>query len=97
MRSQTVDWSWLQSRMEEEDKQPLKEEKSLLQEEKEEAKKAEAAEAEASPAKSGGWGGWGFSSVFSDLQKAAEEISRNVSVSSISQVYMNLHFYFKLA
>lgn len=28
----------------------------------------------------GGWGGWGFSplSVFSDLQKAAEEISRNV-------------------
>ncbi|VVA15238.1 PREDICTED: ZEAMMB73_Zm00001d033932 [Prunus dulcis] len=65
--------------MEEEDKQPLKEEKSLLQEEKEEAKKAEAAEAEASPAKSGGWGGWGFSSVFSDLQKAAEEISRNAA------------------
>jgi hypothetical protein len=26
----------------------------------------------------GGWGGWGFS-VFSDLSKAAEEISRNVS------------------
>ncbi|PQM35971.1 uncharacterized protein Pyn_38916 [Prunus yedoensis var. nudiflora] len=65
--------------MEEEDKQPLKEEKSLLQEEKEEAKKAEAAEAQASPAKSGGWGGWGFSSVFSDLQKAAEEISRNAT------------------
>ncbi|KAL6270284.1 hypothetical protein ACE6H2_027195 [Prunus campanulata] len=68
--------------MEEEDKQPLKEEKSLLPEEKEEAKKAEAAEAQASqasPAKSGGWGGWGFSSVFSDLQKAAEEISRNAT------------------
>lgn len=28
---------------------------------------------------SGGWGGWGFSSVFSDLQKAAEEISRNAA------------------
>ena len=30
----------------------------------------------------GGWGGWGFSnlSVFSDLQKAAEEISRNVRI-----------------
>lgn len=28
----------------------------------------------------GGWGGWGFSplSLLSDLQKAAEEISRNV-------------------
>ena len=30
----------------------------------------------------GGWGGWGFSafSVLSDLQKAAEEISRNVCI-----------------
>lgn len=30
----------------------------------------------------GGWGGWGISSlsVFSDLQKAAEEISRHVRV-----------------
>lgn len=26
----------------------------------------------------GGWGGWGFTSILSDLQKAAEEISRNV-------------------
>lgn len=26
----------------------------------------------------GGWGGWGFS-IFSDLHKAAEEISRNVN------------------
>lgn len=36
---------------------------------------------EESPAKSGGWGGWGFSAftVLSDLQKAAQEISRNVS------------------
>lgn len=58
----------------EEDKQPLKEEK-------EEAK----TQAEAAPVKSGGgWGGWGFSSVFTDLQKAAEEISRNVSISRIS-------------
>ncbi|KAI9181380.1 hypothetical protein LWI28_014503 [Acer negundo] len=33
-------------------------------------------------AKTGGWGGWGFSplSVLSDLQKAAQEISRNASV-----------------
>lgn len=33
------------------------------------------------PATTGGWGGWGFSpfSVLSDLQKAAQEISRNVS------------------
>lgn len=32
----------------------------------------------------GGWGGWGFSplSVFTDLQKAAQEISRNVSFDS---------------
>ena len=66
----------------EEDKQPLKEEKTPpQQEEKGEAE----AEAEAPPAKSGGgWGGWGFSSVFTDLQKAAEEISRNVSISRIS-------------
>ena len=36
---------------------------------------------EPEPAKTGGWGGWGFSplSVLSDLQKAAQEISRNVS------------------
>ena len=32
------------------------------------------------PSGGGGWGGWGFSSfsVFTDLQKAAEEISRSV-------------------
>ncbi|CAL1372493.1 unnamed protein product [Linum trigynum] len=30
----------------------------------------------------GGWGGWGFSSVLSDLQKAAEEISRNAAVAA---------------
>lgn len=70
----------------EEDKQPLKEEKTPpQQEEKGEAKTEAEAEAEAPPAKSGGgWGGWGFSSVFTDLQKAAEEISRNVSISRIS-------------
>lgn len=56
----------------EEDKQPLKEEK-------EEAK----TQAEAAPVKSGGgWGGWGFSSVFTDLQKAAEEISRNAAAAA---------------
>ncbi|XP_068321690.1 uncharacterized protein [Pyrus communis] len=61
--------------MEQEDKQPLKEDKVPPQEE------GEVTVAQASPAKSGGgWGGWGFSSVFSDLQKAAEEISRNAAV-----------------
>ncbi|KAM1760366.1 hypothetical protein EV1_003078 [Malus domestica] len=68
--------------MEEEDKQPLKEDKGPQQEEKEEPKGG-AAEARVSPAKSGGgWGGWGFSSVFSDLQKAAEEISRNAAAAA---------------
>ncbi|XP_068323614.1 uncharacterized protein [Pyrus communis] len=68
--------------MEEEDKQPLKEDKGPQQEEKEEPKGG-AAEAQVSPAKSGGgWGGWGFSSVFSDLQKAAEEISRNAAAAA---------------
>lgn len=68
----------------EEDKQPLKEEKTPPQQEEKGEAKTEA-EAEAPPAKSGGgWGGWGFSSVFTDLQKAAEEISRNVSISRIS-------------
>ncbi|KAB2602919.1 hypothetical protein D8674_003924 [Pyrus ussuriensis x Pyrus communis] len=68
--------------MEEEDKQPLKEDKGPQQEEKEEPKGG-AAEAQVWPAKSGGgWGGWGFSSVFSDLQKAAEEISRNAAAAA---------------
>ncbi|KAM1891256.1 hypothetical protein EV1_034277 [Malus domestica] len=63
--------------MEQEDKQPLKKDKVPPQEE------GEATEAQALPAKSGGgWGGWGFSSVFSDLQKAAEEISRNAAVAA---------------
>lgn len=36
-------------------------------------------EATAEVSSGGGWGGWGFSSsIFTDLQKAAEEISRNV-------------------
>ncbi|KAJ1697182.1 hypothetical protein LUZ63_005694 [Rhynchospora breviuscula] len=41
-----------------------------------------------SEAEGGGWGGWGFS-VFSDLQKAAEEISRNavaVAKSAITEI-----------
>ena len=63
----------------EEEKRPLKEEKKPPQEE------GEAKETIAAPQKDGGgggWGGWGFSqfSVLSDLQKAAEEISRNVSI-----------------
>ncbi|KAF8013642.1 hypothetical protein BT93_I1488 [Corymbia citriodora subsp. variegata] len=48
----------------------------------EETKQRQEASAAAEAAKSGGgWGGWGFSplSVFSDLQKAAEEISRNAA------------------
>ncbi|CAN6685793.1 unnamed protein product [Malus baccata var. baccata] len=69
--------AWIQSAMEQEDKQPLKKDKVPPQEE------GEATEAQALPAKSGGgWGGWGFSSVFSDLQKAAEEISRNAAVAA---------------
>ena len=61
--------------------------------EREKPEEVEATAAEAPPPHKedggggGGWGGWGFSpfSVFSDLQKAAtvaaEEISRNVSLS----------------
>lgn len=56
--------------MEDDEKSPTEEETKQRQ---------EASAAEASKA-GGGWGGWGFSplSVLSDLQKAAEEISRNV-------------------
>lgn len=44
-----------------------------------ETEKSNAVDAEATPKSAGGWG-WGFSgfSVLSDLQKAAEDISRNV-------------------
>lgn len=58
----------------------------------------EAAAAPPPPAEggSGGWGGWGFSSVFSDLQKAAavaaEEISRNVSFFPSLPLFLNSLF-----
>ncbi|XP_010530871.1 PREDICTED: uncharacterized protein LOC104807346 [Tarenaya hassleriana] len=60
-----------------------KEEKSSPNEEPvrgEESDKGKSAEADEPPKNAGGWG-WGFSafSVLSDLQKAAEEISRNAA------------------
>ena len=70
----------------EEENQPLKGEKKTPQEGGEvaggEAGAKESAAAAQKSSGGGGWGGWGFSpfSVLSDLQKAAEEISRNVSV-----------------
>ncbi|XP_015874300.2 uncharacterized protein LOC107411270 [Ziziphus jujuba] len=72
----------------EEDKQPLKEENNPQKIEDEEA---EVEEAKEPPKQSsggggggGGWGGWGFSpfSVLSDLQKAAEEITRNATAAA---------------
>ncbi|EXB63670.1 hypothetical protein L484_027013 [Morus notabilis] len=71
----------------EEERQPLKEEKKAPQEGGEVAGETEKKESTAPPQKSGGgggWGGWGFSpfSVLSDLQKAAEEISRNAAVAA---------------
>ncbi|KAE8008427.1 hypothetical protein FH972_004941 [Carpinus fangiana] len=70
--------------MEEENKHSPKDERETEQEplkaNAEEEAKSEAAPAPA-PAPKSGWGGWGFSplSVLSDLQKAAEEISRNAA------------------
>ncbi|PRQ23276.1 hypothetical protein RchiOBHm_Chr6g0259581 [Rosa chinensis] len=68
----------------EEEKQQLKDEKAPLQQQEAKAEEKAVAEAEAAAAKSGGgWGGgWGFSSVFTDLQKAAEEISRNAAAAA---------------
>ena len=69
--------------MEEENKHSPKDEREIEQEppkaNAEEEAKPEAAPA---PAPKTGWGGWGFSplTVLSDLQKAAEEISRNVRI-----------------
>ncbi|PON56990.1 hypothetical protein PanWU01x14_177200 [Parasponia andersonii] len=66
----------------EEEKLPLKEEQKPLQPQE------EAKESIATPQKDAGggsgWGGWGFSPflVLSDLQKAAEEISRNAAVAA---------------
>lgn len=53
-----------------------------VQEIEEESRIIEEAPSKSSGGGGGGWGGWGFSafSVLSDLQKAAEEISRNVCV-----------------
>ncbi|XP_059451042.1 uncharacterized protein LOC132181827 [Corylus avellana] len=66
--------------MEEENKHSPKDEKETEQEPLKENAKEEA-KSEAAQAPKSGWGGWGFSplSVLSDLQKAAEEISRNAA------------------
>ncbi|KAL3722453.1 hypothetical protein ACJRO7_034772 [Eucalyptus globulus] len=63
--------------MEDDEKSPVGEETKQRQEASAAAAAVEAAKAGGG----GGWGGWGFSplSVFSDLQKAAEEISRNAA------------------
>ncbi|KAF3435679.1 hypothetical protein FNV43_RR22770 [Rhamnella rubrinervis] len=69
----------------EEDKQPLKEKKNPEQkEEEEEAEEKEAKAPQQQSSGGGGWGGWGFSpfSVLSDLQKAAEEITRNATAAA---------------
>ncbi|KAG7640924.1 hypothetical protein ISN44_As02g009680 [Arabidopsis suecica] len=69
----------------EEDKQMHEEKSSLVKEEpvrgeEPEIEKLTVADADAPPKSTGGWG-WGFSgfSVLSDLQKAAEDISRNAA------------------
>ena len=70
----------------EEEKKPLRAAteppSSQVQEIEEESGVKEEAPSKSSGGGGGGWGGWGFSafSVLSDLQKAAEEISRNVCV-----------------
>ncbi|CAE5983737.1 unnamed protein product [Arabidopsis arenosa] len=64
----------------EEDKQMHEEKSSPVKGEEPEIEKLTVADADAPPKSTGGWG-WGFSgfSVLSDLQKAAEEISRNAA------------------
>ena len=74
--------------MEEENKQLLNDErdkeavksKPQTEEEEEEEAKSKAPKKASGGGDGGGGGGWGFStlSVFSDLQKATEEISHNV-------------------
>lgn len=69
--------------MEEENKHLPKDEKETEQEPlKANAEEIAKSQAAPGPAPKSGWGGWGFSplSVLSDLQKAAEEISRSVRV-----------------
>ncbi|CAL9223062.1 unnamed protein product [Arabidopsis halleri] len=64
----------------EEDKQMHEEKSSPVKGEEPEIEKLTVADTDAPPKSTGGWG-WGFSgfSVLSDLQKAAEEISRNAA------------------
>lgn len=78
----------------EEDKQPLKEEKNRQKKEDEEVDVKEAKEPpqQSSGGGGGGWGGWGFS-VLSDLQKAAEEITRNVSIFRLQNDLIFLMWY----
>lgn len=66
----------------EEDKQ-IHDEEDAIRREEPEIEKSTVVDAEAPPKNTGGWG-WGFSgfSVLSDLQKAAEGISRNVGSDS---------------
>lgn len=79
--------------MEEENKESVKDE-TETEKEPLKAKTGNEAKPEAkSGGRGGGWGGWGFSplSVLSDLQKAAEEISRNVRI-LLSFFFFNLFF-----
>ncbi|KAG7579280.1 hypothetical protein ISN45_Aa03g034380 [Arabidopsis thaliana x Arabidopsis arenosa] len=64
----------------EEDKQMHEEKSSPVKGEEPEIEKLTVSDTDAPPKSTGGWG-WGFSgfSVLSDLQKAAEEISRNAA------------------
>ena len=64
----------------ERDKEAVKSKPQTEEEEEEEAKSKAPKKASGGGDGGGGGGGWGFStlSVFSDLQKATEEISRNV-------------------
>lgn len=87
-------WNQLVLATMEEDKQPLKEEKNRQKKEDEEVDVKEAKEPpqQSSGGGGGGWGGWGFS-VLSDLQKAAEEITRNVSIFRLQNDLIFLMWY----
>jgi hypothetical protein len=82
--------------MEEENKHSPKDEKETEQEPLK-ANAEEKAKSEAAPAPKSGWGGWGFSplSVLSDLQKAAEEISRSVRLLLLTFPPFFLFLFFK--
>ncbi|OAY25448.1 uncharacterized protein LOC110605319 [Manihot esculenta] len=73
--------------MEENKNSPKKEDKEPHEQDTEQYHESRADKSPSPPppepkTRGGGWGGWGFSasSVLADLQKAAEEISRNASV-----------------